>query len=608
MAASRPAARKPKAASATAAVAAVLPEWDLSDFYSSQDSSALKADLAKLEKACGAFAKAYEGRVAALDGAGLGKAIAAYEDIQELMGKIGSYAQLRFAKNMSDPAIAQFYQNMQEKLTVLSSRTLFFTLAINKLDEKKLAQNLKNPALKRYSSWLRDVRSFAPYQLSDELEKLLLEKNVSGRAAWVRLFDETINGLTFPYDKKQLSSTEIFHLLSDKSAATRKKAAIAIGKVFGEHAAIFTLITNTLAKDKEIEDQWRGFKHPISSRNVSNYIEDEVVEALLTAVRRSYPKLSHRYYTLKAGWFGQKKLDYWDRNAPLPGDADRSYTWPEARELVLTAYGNFSKELARQGKQFFDKPWIDAAVTPGKSPGAFAHPTVPCVHPYLLVNFQGKSRDVMTLAHELGHGVHQVLSAGQGTLMSDTPLTLAETASVFGEQLTFREMVRREKDAKRKKRLIAGKVEDMLNTVVRQVAFCEFEKRLHAERRSGELTTQRIGEIWMAVQSESLGSGIALHGDYKHYWMYIPHFIHSPFYVYAYAFGDCLVNSLYGVYEKEKKRGAAASFEKKYLAMLAAGGTLRHKELLAPFGLDATKPAFWQEGLDVIASFIEELA
>ena len=580
-----------------------LPEWDLRDFYETDNAPALLKDFARLEKLTQAFKKSYEGKVPSLSADSLAKAIGQYEDMQEIFGKLGSYAQLRFAKNMSDPAIAQFYQNTQEKITVLSSQTLFFTLAINKLDDKALGAMMSNAKLKKYASWLRDVRSFKPYQLSDELEKMLHEKYVAGRGAWTRLFDETLTGLKFTLNKKKMTSTEAFNLLSAKEPEKRKVAALEIGKVLKENAPLFTLITNTLAKDKEIEDQWRGFKQPISSRNVSNYIEDKVVDALLSAVRASYPDLSHRYYALKAKWFGKKQLEYWDRNAPLPGDTDRLYSWDEAQELVLTAYGRFSPKLASVGKEFFDKPWIDAAVTPGKSSGAFAHPTVPSVHPYLLVNFQGKSRDVMTLAHELGHGVHQVLSAKQGTLMCDTPLTLAETASVFGEQLTFREIVRREKDAKRRKRLIAAKVEDMLNTVVRQIAFCEFEKRVHGQRRSGELTSDAIGKIWMDVQSESLGPAIKIHGDYQYFWSYIPHFIHSPFYVYAYAFGDCLVNSLYAVYEK----GKVPNFEGKYLAMLEAGGTLRHKELLKPFGLDATRPDFWQQGLDIISGFIDEL-
>jgi len=580
-----------------------LPEWDLGDFYDAPKSSSVLKDFSRTEKLCVDFKKAYEGKVAKLSGDQLAKAIVEYEEIQELAGKLGSYASLLFAKNMTEPSRAQFYQNTSEKLTTLSTQILFFTLDLNKLSDKDIQAKLKSAKLQKYAPWLRDLRASKPYQLSDELEKMLMEKHVSGRAAWNRLFDETIAGLKFPYGKEMLTEPQIFEKLSDKDGKVRKAAAESIGKIFREKAPLFALITNTLAKDKEIEDNWRGFKAPISSRNLANYIEDEVVDALISAVRGSYPDLAHRYYKLKAKWFGQKQLPYWDRNAPLPGDADRNYTWDEAKELVLSSYAQFSPALAKTGKQFFDRPWIDAAVTPGKSPGAFAHPTVPSVHPYLLVNFMGKSRDVMTLAHELGHGVHQVYSAKQGQLLCDTPLTLAETASVFGEQLTFREMVRREKDPKRKKRLIAGKVEDMLNTVVRQIAFCEFERKIHDERRKGEVTLERICQIWMEVQGESLGPAIKLEGDYQYFWTYIPHFIHTPFYVYAYAFGDCLVNSLYAVYQK----GKVKDFEKKYLQMLEAGGTLRHKELLKPFGLDASKPDFWRQGLTIISDMIDEL-
>ncbi|MDX2113734.1 MAG: M3 family oligoendopeptidase [Alphaproteobacteria bacterium] len=580
-----------------------LPEWDLSDFYDSPKAGAVLRDIAEAEKRCADFKKNYEGKVEKLSGDALAAAISQYEEIQELLGKLGSYASLLFAKNMTEPSGAQFYQNTQEKITSLSSEILFFSLAINKISDKDMAAKLASKKLARYQPWLRDLRSFRPYQLSDELEKLLHEKYVSGRAAWNRLFDETIAGLRFPFGKEKLTEPQIFEKMSSTDGAIRKKAALSIGEVFKEKAPLFALITNTLAKDKEIEDSWRGFAQPISSRNVSNYIEDDVVDALIETVKKNYPDLSHRYYKLKAKWFGKKQLDYWDRNAPLPGDDDRKYSWSEARELVLSSYHQFSPALASYGQLFFDKPWIDAAVTSGKSPGAFAHPCVPSVHPYLLVNFMGRSRDVMTLAHELGHGVHQVLSGKQGALMCDTPLTLAETASVFGEQLTFREMVRREKNKERKKRLIASKVEDMLNTVVRQIAFCEFEKRIHGERRQGELTVERICELWMQVQGESLGPAIKLHGDYRYFWTYIPHFIHSPFYVYAYAFGDCLVNSLYGVYSQ----GKIKDFEKKYLAMLEAGSIHRHKELLKPFGLDASKPDFWQQGLDVISGMIDEL-
>lgn len=602
------ASRAPRSRNSSPRKSEALPEWDLSALYSGMDSPALTRDLERVAGMCEDFAKKYQGKVEALAPDDLAKAIASFEQTEELLAKLGSYAQLVFALAQNDAATGQFYQNMQERLTECASLVLFFTLALNRIDEEKLAQAFKKSAkLAYYAPWLRDVRTFRPYQLSDELEKLLLEKQVAGRAAWTRLFDETITSLRFPVGQKKLTEAEVFDLLSSKDAQTRKKAALSIGDTLKANASVFTLLTNTLAKDKEIEDRWRKFPRPISSRNVANLIEDGVVDALLAAVRESYPRLSHRYYALKARWFGKKQLEYWDRNAPPPFDADRRYSWGEAREVVLASYHYFSPALAEAGKRFFDSGWIDAPVRPGKAPGAFAHPTVPSAHPYLLLNFQGKSRDVMTLAHELGHGVHQVLAAKQGALMCDTPLTLAETASVFGEQLTFREMVRREDEPRHRKALIASKVEDMLNTVVRQVAFCEFEIALHDARAKSELTSEQISELWMAAQGSALGPAVKLHGNYRYFWSYIPHFIHTPFYVYAYAFGDCLVNSLYAVYERGAKNGKNPDFEKKYLSMLEAGGTLRHRELLAPFGLDASDPAFWSEGLRVIEALIDEL-
>jgi oligoendopeptidase F len=326
------------------------------------------------------------------------------------------------------------------------------------------------------------------------------------------------------------------------------------------------------------------------------------VAALVEAVRGSFPRLSHRYYAIKAKWFGKDKLDHWDRNAPVPQEETRIVPWQEAKITVLKAYAGFAPEMSNIAERFFDRRWIDAPVRPGKAPGAFSHPTVPSVHPYVLVNYQGKTRDVMTLAHELGHGVHQVLAAEQGPLLSRTPLTLAETASVFGEMLTFQSVLNQTKEPEKRKALLAQKVEDMLNTVVRQIAFYMFERKIHIERRSGELTADRIGEIWLEVQGESLGPAIRLGPGYETFWTYIPHFIHSPFYVYAYAFGDCLVNSLYARY-----REAEQGFAEKYFSMLKAGGSKHHKELLAPFGLDASDPSFWQKGISVIEGFIEEI-
>jgi oligoendopeptidase F len=597
----------PEAASAPAAAPAqtpaqTLPEWDLSDLYPGRDAPALAADLAAAAADAKRFAAAHEGKLAALSGAALGAAVAEYERQQERLGRIMSYAQLVQAGNITDPEIGKFYQTMQEKVNAISTDLLFFTLELNRLSDEALEAKLADPALAHYRPWLRDVRAFRPHQLSDEIEKLLHEKSVAGRAAWTRLFDETLAGLRFPVDGKDLTNNEVLNLLTDKDGATRKKAAKSLAAVMQENARSFALITNTLAKDKEIEDKWRGFARPVSSRNLANQVEDAVVDALVAAVRESYPRLSHRYYRIKAGWFGQDRLDYWDRNAPLPRDDDRSIPWDEAVSTVLGAYGAFSPRLADLGRRFFDNRWIDAPPRAGKAPGAFAHPTVPAAHPYLLLNYHGKIRDVMTLAHELGHGVHQLLAAPRGQLMSDTPLTLAETASVFGEMLTFQALLKQEQDAKKRRLLLAGKVEDMLNTVVRQIAMHEFERRLHDRRRESELTAEEIGEIWLETQVESLGPALRFDDDYRIFWTYIPHFIHVPFYVYAYAFGDCLVNSLYAVYQ-----GAEAGFAERYFAMLSAGGTLRHKELLAPFGLDAADPAFWKRGLDVIAGFIDQL-
>jgi oligoendopeptidase F len=579
-----------------------LPEWQLGDLYPGPDSPELAADIKAARTRAEAFETAYAGKIEGLDGAALGTAVAEYEAIEDLLGRISSYGSLYYCLRMEDAEAGRFYQSIQEASTEISTRLLCLSLEINRLDEAVLDEKRAAPALSHYAPWLRDVRAFREHQLSDEMEKLLHEKYVSGKAAWMRLFDETIAAQRFEIGGKTLTNAEALHLLSEPDAAVRKDAAGALGAVFTEQARTFALITNTLAKDKEIEDRWRNFARPISSRNLANQVEDEVVDALIDAVKASYPRLSHRYYAIKAEWMGLDKLDYWDRNAPVPDDDDRLFRWDEAREIVLGAYGAFSPAMAEVGERFFDSGWIDAPVHAGKAPGAFAHPTVPSAHPYILLNYMGKSRDVMTLAHELGHGVHQVLAAPQGALMADTPLTLAETASVFGEQLTFRAMLETATEPPARRAMLANKIEDMLNTVVRQVAFCDFERRVHDERRSSELTPDRLGEIWMAVQRESLGPALRFDDNYAAWWNYIPHFIHSPFYVYAYAFGDCLVNALYAVYQNTE-----SGFQDKYFEMLKAGGTLRHKELLAPFGLDAGDPAFWTQGLDIIAQFIDEL-
>jgi oligoendopeptidase F len=491
---------------------------------------------------------------------------------------------------------------VQERITAAWVHLLFFSLELNRIDDAAIEAAMADPVLGHYRPWIEDVRKEKPYQLEDRVEQLFHEKSVTGYSAWNRQYDEMVGGLRFKIGGDKLSIEPALSLLQDADGKKRKAAAQALAKTFKENLRPFTLITNTLAKDKEISDRWRGFKDVADARHLGNRIEGEVVEALVSAVRAAYPKLSHRYYTLKAKWFGKKRLPHWDRNAPLPKVTQPTIPWDAARSTVLTAYGAFSPRMAEVADRFFQKNWIDAAVRDGKQPGAFAHPTVPSVHPYVLLNYQGKPRDVMTLAHELGHGVHQVLAAPNGPLMAPTPLTLAETASVFGEMLTFKKLLAQTTDRKQRKSMLAAKVEDMINTVVRQIAFYTFERKVHLERRNGELTADKICELWMSVQTESLGPAIELKPGYETFWTYIPHFIHSPFYVYAYAFGDCLVNSLYAVYEK-----SANGFAERYLDMLAAGGTKHHAELLAPFGLDARDPKFWDGGLSVIAKLIDEL-
>jgi len=584
-----------------------LPEWRLADLYESPESPKLKADLEGSERAAEAMQDRYAGALAKLldggkGGAALAEAVRAYEALNDVLGRVASYAGLLYAADTSDPKRQKFYGDIQEKLTAISSKLLFFALELNRLDDGALETAMSQSELGHYRPWIEDLRKEKPYQLDDKLEQLFHEKAVTARGAWDRLFNETMASLKFEPDGEKLSLEPTLNRLLDADGAKRRNAAEALGKVFKENVRLFTLITNTLAKDKEISDRWRGFADVADSRHLANRVEKEVVDALVEAVREAYPRISHRYYAMKAKWLGQKTLAHWDRNAPLPEEPKQTIAWADAQNTVLTAYRDFSPRMADIAGDFFAKNWIDAPVREGKQPGAFSHPTVPSAHPYILLNYQGKPRDVMTLAHELGHGVHQVLANVQGPLMAPTPLTLAETASVFGEMLTFRALLEQAPSRREYRALLAAKVEDMINTVVRQIAFYNFERKVHTERRDGELTSERLGEIWLDVQRESLGPAIELKPGYETFWCYIPHFIHAPFYVYAYAFGDCLVNSLYAVYEK-----ADEGFAARYLDMLAAGGTKHHKELLAPFGLDASDPNFWSMGLKVIEHLIDEL-
>ena len=583
-----------------------MPVWDLSDLYSAPDAPELAHDLARAERAAQAIKEQCQGKLAeiAKDGDKLGTVIKSYEDLSDLMGKLASYAGLYYYANQADSERAKFYGDTNEALTRIGTDLIFFELELNQIDEAVLAAAVKAPKLAKYAPWLEDLRREKPYQLEERLERLFTEKGQTSRGAFSRLFNETMTTLRFPVEGEAefLTLEPTLNLLSHPDGARRKAGAEALAKVFGENVRLFTLITNTLAKDKEISDRWRGFKDVADSRHLANRVEAPVVDALVASVRAAYPRLSHRYYAMKARWLGMEKLNHWDRNAPLPDKPERIFTWQEAEHTVLSAYGQFAPEMAATAKQFFDKGWIDAPVRAGKAQGAFSASTVPSVHPYVLMNYQGKPRDVMTLAHELGHGVHQMLAREQGALLAPTPLTLAETASVFGEMLTFRALLADTKDLREKKAMIAGKVEDMLNTVVRQIAFYSFERKVHEARRKGELTSDQLNQFWLEVQTESLGPAIDFKPGYEVFWTYIPHFINSPFYVYAYAFGDCLVNSLYGLYQE-----AHPGFVQKYFDLLKAGGSKHHSELLAPFGLDARDPEFWNKGLRVIEGMIDEL-
>ena len=580
-----------------------LPEWDLSDLYTGTDAPELKRDLEWLEKECGDFAKTYEGKLAALDASGLLEAVQRYEQIDVIAGRIMSFAGLRYYQITTDSDRAKFMADCQDQITNFTTPLVFYGLEFNRLEDDHLAGLLaENPDLARYKPVFDRMRAMKPHQLSDELEKFLHDQSTVGSAAWNRLFDETMAGLEFDVNGETLNLEATLNLLTEQDRAKREAATHALAKVFNANIKLFSRVHNTLAKEKEIEDRWRKMPTPQTGRHLSNHVESEVVEALRNAVVAAYPRLSHRYYALKAKWLGLDRMQVWDRNAPLPMESDRTVNWDEARDTVMTAYAEFDPKMADIAKPFFTDGWIDAAVKPGKAPGAFAHPTVTPVHPYVMLNYLGKPRDVMTLAHELGHGVHQVLAAEQGELLSSTPLTLAETASVFGEMLTFRKMLDGAESQEERKILLAGKVEDMINTVVRQIAFYDFECKLHAARAEGELTPDDINALWMSVQAESLGPVFDFADGYETFWAYIPHFVHSPFYVYAYAFGDGLVNALYAVYEE-----GDPDFRTKYFDMLRAGGSKHHKELLAPFGLDASDPKFWDKGLSMIEGFIDEL-
>ena len=574
-----------------------LPNWNLKDFYLSIDDKQIEKDLELFKNFTLNFSNKYKDKLLsfALD---FEEIVKEYEDGNELRDKLGNYAFLIYATNMNDQKTVQFYQGINEKLTEISSNLIFFTNEINSSSDNDF-EAFKNGSGK-YKNWLINLRRFKDHQLDQKSEKIFLDKNLTSNSSWVRFFEEQINDLKFEINGKEHNSSDALNLLSDHDEEIRKKAALSIESVFQTNVKTFTFITNTLAKDKITNDKWRNYTSPVESRNLANNVEGEVVDALTKSVTSNYKNISHRYYEIKSKLFNKKQLDYWDRNAPYPNSPKKLIQWEEAKDIVLRSYENFDQSFKDIVLLFFQNNWIDAELKSGKSPGAFAASTIPSIHPYILTNFHGKTRDVMTLAHELGHGCHQYLSSKQGLLLSSTPLTLAETASVFGEMMTFRTLLD-ESDKDTRKFLLASKIEDMINTVVRQISFFEFEKLVHNERKNIELSSDQISDFWMTTQSESLGPHIKLSEGYKYFWTYIPHFIHTPFYVYAYAFGDCLVNILIQLYDE-----GLPNFKNHYIDLLKSGGSKHYSQVLKPFNVDLTNQQSWQKGLSMISGLIDE--
>ena len=589
-----------------------LPVWSLQDLYEGFDAKDMTADQEFVRKDAEDLAKQWKSRLHDASAKDLADIISRYEVICEKLGRMTSFTDLAFAADMSEAETGRQAGVMREIESEISAQLVFVELELATLDDDLMAQHLADPALAYWEPWIRIVRAFKPHQLSEDMETMLLERQPAGRSAWIRLFDETAASLKFPIDGAMVGEAEILDMMTDPDPAVREKAGLSRSQVLADNSRLMTLIFNTIAKDKSVDDKWRQFDRPVSSRNLANDVEDEVVDALAEAVTTRMPDLTHRYYAIKARWMGKDQLPWWDRNAPVPGEDNRKFSWDEAKDLILSAFGEFDPSMAEIAGWFFDRGWIDAPTRDGKASGAFSHPTVPSAHPYILMNYSGNTRDVMTLAHELGHGIHQVLAAPKGHLMCSTPLTLAETASVFGEMLVFRKLLSITEDPVQRRALLAGKIEDMLNTVVRQIGFHNFEVKFHDARKNGELTPDQIADLWMETQADALGPAIKIDDSYRPIWGFIPHFIHVPFYVYAYAFGDCLVNALWQVYAKSDQDPSGQAKEKtqfvnQYLNLLRAGGTQRHDVALAPFGLNAKDKDFWNLGLDMIAGMIDDL-
>lgn len=580
-----------------------LPGWDLSDLYDGINDPKINEDLQKYQKMTEQFAADYKGRLQNMTAAEFGKTIKIYEEISVIGSLLGEFAYLNMCTQMKNAEAMAFYQNISEKLTDYAKPSVFYTLEINQIPEAKLAEWLKDESVAAYKYWLERVRRFKKHELSEAVEEVFLEKSVTSSSAWVRLYEEHSSRLKYIVDGKEYNDAEISKLLQDKDPKVREKAGKELNRVSKENAPLFSFIYNMVIKDKAIEDSKRGFAKPISERNLSENVKDEVVDALAETVKKNYQNISHRFYKLKSKWLGVDKMQYWDRNAPLPFAADLHYGWDEAVKLVLNAYKEFSEDLYKTALPFFENNWIDVPPRDGKRSGAFAAGTTSTKHPYLFLNFVGKQNDVLTLAHELGHGCHMRLRQKNGDLNETSRMTSEEVASVFGEMITFQSMLRSIDDDKARLCLIASKVNDMINTAFRQIAFHFFESKAHDERKNGELSEQRLADIWVEVQKDVLGSSVVVDENSAYIWAQVGHFFFLPFYVYAYSFADCLVNSLYQVSTEDKVQ----NFPAQYLEMLSKTAITEYDELLKPFGLNPSDPAFWNKGLSLISGYIDEL-
>ncbi len=574
--------------------------WDLSDLYKSSNDPQLQKDKKEVLKAADNFAKKYKGKVAKLSADEFKVLLEEYEKIQDKGGKIGSFAYLQWSTDTSNSEYGKLVQESNELSSELSQKLVFFDVEWLKVDSEKAQALIDDPKLSFYSHYLDSSRRYKKHVLEEQQEQIMSAKSVTGRSAWVRFFDETLGAAEFHIDGNSLTEQEALSKLHEGDQKIRKKAHAALTKTFNDLSRTLTFIFNTILADKSTNDRFRNYKSWVSSRNLANETDDETVEALVEAVTSNYD-LVQRYYKLKADLLGLDEMKDYDRYAPII-ENEETISWSKAKEMVLDAYTNFHPQMGDITKKFFEENWIDAAIKQGKRGGAYSASTVPSVHPYVFMNFDGRIRDVQTLAHELGHGVHQYLSRQQGPLQAGTPLTTAETASVFGEMLVFQKLLKEIEDPKERLALITGKIDDTIATVFRQISMNRFEDAMHTARREeGELTTERFSELWMEEQTKLYGDSVTLTDEYGIWWSYIPHFLHTPGYVYAYAFGELLVMALYEEFT-ERPNG----FADKYMELLSAGGSEWPHELVAKMGLDITDPDFWNKGLNSLERMIEE--